>query len=131
MVGGIGIMNIMLASVTERTREIGIRRAIGATRRHILWQFLVETSVLSSIGGLIGVGLGVGGSLLLGWVVPNLPKAPVIGHWFPADVMLPTQLTLWSIILSFCVAVATGLIFGIYPARRAAAQDPIVALRHD
>ncbi len=131
LVGGIGIMNIMLASVTERTREIGIRRAIGATRRHILWQFLVETSVLSAIGGGIGVGLGIGASVILGWGVPRLPHAPFIGKWFPADVDLPTEVTVWSILISFIVATATGLVFGLYPARRAAAQDPIVALRHD
>ncbi|MDX2132737.1 MAG: ABC transporter permease [Planctomycetota bacterium] len=115
LVGGIGIMNIMLASVTERIREIGIRRALGATRKHIMWQFLVETGVLSAIGGLVGVGVGVGGSLAVGWAVPSMP----------------TALTLWSILLSFAVATATGLIFGLYPARRASAQDPIVALRHD
>jgi putative ABC transport system permease protein len=131
LVGGIGIMNIMLASVTERTREIGIRRALGATRKHIVWQFLVETSVLSAIGGLIGVALGIGLSLAIGYGVPVLPKAPVIGKFFPPDVTLPTQVTTWSIVVSFAVATATGLIFGIYPARMAARQDPIVALRHD
>jgi putative ABC transport system permease protein len=115
LVGGIGIMNIMLASVTERTREIGIRRALGATRRHISLQFLVETGVLSAVGGLIGVALGIGGSFLV----------PVI------SANLPTAITWWSIILAFCVAAATGLIFGIYPAIMAARQDPIVALRHD
>jgi putative ABC transport system permease protein len=83
------------------------------------------------IGGLIGVGLGVGGSVLLGWVVPNLVKLPYIGSWFPAGISLPTSVTGWSIILSFVVATLTGLVFGLYPARRAAAQDPIVALRHD
>jgi putative ABC transport system permease protein len=131
LVGGIGIMNIMLATVTERTREIGIRRAIGATRKHILWQFLVETSVLSTVGGLIGVGLGVSGSVFVEWAVPRLPHLPYLGSFFNADATLPTQVTTWSIMLSFAVAVATGLVFGIYPARRAAAQDPIVALRHD
>ena len=131
LVGGIGIMNIMLASVTERTREIGIRRALGATRRHILWQFLVETSVLSTGGGLIGVGVGVGFSLLVGWAVKQLPQLPLIGRHFPADTELPTRLALWSILVSFCVAVLTGLVFGIYPARKAAAQDPIESLRHD
>jgi putative ABC transport system permease protein len=131
LVGGIGIMNIMLASVTERTREIGIRRAIGATRRHILWQFLVETSVLSAIGGLIGVAIGVGGSVVVRWGVPKLPGLPVIGKFFPTEISLPTQVTPWSIAVSFAVATATGLIFGLYPARKAAAQDPIVALRHD
>jgi putative ABC transport system permease protein len=131
LVGGIGIMNIMLASVTERTREIGIRRAVGATRRHVLMQFLVETGVLSAIGGLLGIGLGVGLSLAIEWLVPLLPQAPLIGGWFDARTQLPTQLTGWSIILSFSVAAAVGLIFGIYPATVAAKQDPIVALRHD
>ncbi|MBL8962567.1 MAG: ABC transporter permease [Phycisphaeraceae bacterium] len=131
LVGGIGIMNIMLATVTERIREIGIRRAVGATRRHILMQFLVETGVLSSLGGVVGVALGIGASVFIGWVVPRLPTLPLVGGLFPSDVALPTAVTLWSILVSFGVAVATGLIFGIYPARQAAAQDPIVALRHD
>jgi len=131
LVGGIGIMNIMLASVTERTREIGIRRAIGATRKHILWQFLVETSVLSAIGGLLGVALGVGGSIVIDWGVSKLPSLPLIGHLFNVNATLPTHVTLWSIIISFIVATATGLIFGLYPARRASLQDPIEALRHD
>ena len=131
LVGGIGIMNIMLASVTERTREIGIRRALGATKKHIVWQFLVETGVLSALGGIVGVALGIGASVLIGWGVPMLPKAPFIGHFFPPDVSLPTQVTIWSIGAAFAVAAATGLIFGIYPARKAAGQDPIVALRHD
>jgi putative ABC transport system permease protein len=131
VVGGVGIMNIMLASVIERTREIGIRRALGATRRHIVWQFLVETSVLSASGGLIGVGLGISLAWALGYGVPFLPKLPLVGQYVPPDVSLPTQVTLWSILVSFIVAAATGLIFGIYPARQAARQDPIVALRHD
>jgi putative ABC transport system permease protein len=131
VVGGIGIMNIMLASVVERTREIGIRRALGATRRHIVWQFLVETSVLSAAGGLIGVALGIGASWALGVGVPLLPRLPLVGRYVPSDVSLPTQVTLWSILIAFAVAAATGLIFGIYPARKAAHQDPIVALRHD
>jgi len=131
LVGGIGIMNIMLANVTERTREIGIRRALGATRKHIIAQFLVETSVLSAIGGMIGVALGVGLSLSIGWLVPKLHELPVIGESVPADASLPTVLSLWSIVVAFLVAAATGLIFGLYPARKAAMQDPIVALRHD
>jgi len=131
LVGGIGIMNIMLASVTERTREIGIRRALGATKKHILYQFLVETGVLSCIGGLIGVGVGVGLSYAIGFGVPLLPRIPYLGRYFPADVALPTQVTLWSILVAFGVAAATGLVFGIYPAKKAATQDPIVALRHD
>ncbi|MCB9837724.1 MAG: ABC transporter permease [Phycisphaeraceae bacterium] len=131
LVGGIGIMNIMLASVTERTREIGIRRALGATRRDVKLQFIVETGVLSSIGGLLGIGLGIGLSLLVGWGVPLLPEAPFIGRMFEQDVSLPTAVTGWSVLLSFSVATLTGLIFGIYPAAVAARQDPIVALRHD
>lgn len=131
IVGGIGIMNIMLASVVERTREIGIRRALGATRKHIVWQFLVETSVLSASGGLIGVALGVAAAWVLGVGVPLLPRLPFIGVHVPADISLPTQVTFWSIAISFVVAAATGLVFGIYPARQAARQDPIVALRHD
>jgi putative ABC transport system permease protein len=131
LVGGIGIMNIMLASVTERTREIGIRRAIGATRKHILTQFLVETGALAMIGGFIGVALGVGGSLAISRIVPKLSALPIIGSLFPEGISLPTQVTVWSILLSFIVATLTGLVFGLYPARRAAAQDPIVALRHD
>ncbi len=115
LVGGIGIMNIMLATVTERTREIGIRRALGATRRHVIWQFLVETGVLSALGGMIGIAFGVGASVLVAWLVPKMP----------------TSVTLWSILLSFGVAAATGLIFGLYPAQVAARKDPIVALRHD
>lgn len=130
LVGGIGIMNIMLASVTERTREIGIRRALGATRAHVQWQFLVETGVLSAIAGLAGVGLGVGASLLIGWGWPKLAASGWFG-FISRDASLPTQLTLGSIVLSFTVALVTGLVFGVYPARRAAAQDPIVALRHD
>jgi len=121
LVGGIGIMNIMLASVTERTREIGIRRALGATRKHIITQFIVETGVLSAIGGLVGVGLGIGISLLFGYAV----------KFISADAEIATSITTWSIFLSFGVASATGLIFGIYPAIVASRQDPIVALRHD
>jgi putative ABC transport system permease protein len=131
LVGGIGIMNIMLATVTERTREIGIRRALGATRKHITWQFMVETSVLTALGGLVGVALGVGLSVLLQWIVPLLPRAPFVGKFVQADATLPTEVTLWSILVAFIVAALTGLVFGIYPARKAARQDPIVALRHD
>ncbi|MCB9844764.1 MAG: ABC transporter permease [Phycisphaeraceae bacterium] len=131
LVGGIGIMNIMLASVTERTREIGIRRAIGATRRHIVWQFLVETSVLAAIGGLAGVALGIGLSLGIEPLMKALPHLPFIGHLFGMDSSLHTHITLWSILVSFFVAALTGLVFGLYPAMKAAAQDPIVALRHD
>lgn len=131
LVGGIGIMNIMLANVTERTREIGIRRSLGATRRHIVAQFLVETGVLSAIGGLVGVGVGVLVSLGIEWGAPQLPRIPVIGTIVPPDVTAPTRLTPWSMLVAFGVAAATGLVFGLYPAMKAAKQDPIVALRHD
>ncbi len=119
LVGGIGIMNIMLASVTERTREIGIRRALGATRRHIVAQFLVETTVLSGIGGLIGVAVGLSGA-----------GALAVMHRFFEALEKP-QVTTWSIVVSFLVATAVGIIFGLYPAVQASRQDPIVALRHD
>jgi putative ABC transport system permease protein len=114
LVGGIGIMNIMLASVTERTREIGIRRAIGAKRRQIISQFLIETVVLSIIGGLIGIGLGV--------LVPSLIT------YFAG---MPTVITVASIVLPLVISFGVGIIFGLYPAVRAAKVDPIVALRHE
>ena len=114
LVGGIGIMNIMLASVTERTREIGIRRAIGAKRSQILYQFLIETIVLSTIGGLIGLGMGV--------------LIPFLITYFSG---MATVITLSGIILPISISLAIGLIFGIYPATRAAGVDPIVALRHE
>lgn len=125
LVGGIGIMNIMLASVTERTREIGVRRALGATRKHITTQFLIETGVLSVAGGAIGTLLGIGMSLGLNalW--------PLIQEWTRVGIELSTQLAPWSIFLAFGVAALTGLIFGLYPAMKASKQDPIVALRHD
>jgi putative ABC transport system permease protein len=114
LVGGIGIMNIMLATVTERTREIGIRRALGAKRSDITAQFLIETVALSSLGGLLGVGLGVGGSLL-------------VTRLFD----LPTIIALWSPLVALIVSVGVGLTFGLYPAQRAAMMDPIEALRHE
>ncbi|MFG0316282.1 MAG: ABC transporter permease [Planctomycetota bacterium JB042] len=114
LVGGIGIMNIMLASVTERTREIGIRRAIGARKGQIVRQFLIETTVLSSAGGLAGIGVGV--------LIPRLIERF-------AD--MPTIVTPFSILLSAGIGLAIGMIFGIYPAVRAANLDPIVALRHE
>jgi putative ABC transport system permease protein len=114
LVGGIGIMNIMLATVTERTREIGVRRALGAKRRHITMQFLVETVVLSIGGGLIGV--------LVGVVVPIVVARLTT---------MPTIITLWSVLLAFSISGAVGIIFGLYPARAAAQLDPIEALRHE
>jgi putative ABC transport system permease protein len=114
LVGGIGIMNIMLATVTERTREIGVRRAIGAQRRQIVSQFLIETSVLSTIGGLIGIGFGV--------------LVPFLITYFAG---MPTVITPESILLPLFISASVGIIFGLYPAMRAAKVDPIVALRHE
>lgn len=114
LVGGIGIMNIMLASVTERTREIGIRRALGAKRSDITIQFLIETVILSATGGVLGVILGV--------------TIPFLVTIF-AD--LETLVSWWSVLLSFGISVGIGIVFGIYPARRAALMDPIEALRHE
>jgi putative ABC transport system permease protein len=123
LVGGIGIMNIMLASVTERTREIGIRRAVGATRRHIIAQFLTETTTLSSIGGALGVGVGLGAVFLLAWFKRAWPAA-----FTQMGVPIPTD---WSIIAGLTVAVLVGTVFGLYPAIKAAHQDPIESLRHE
>jgi putative ABC transport system permease protein len=131
LVGGIGIMNIMLASVTERTREIGIRRALGATRKHIVVQFLVETGTLSAVGGVLGIALGVAGALAIERVVPFILEQRVIARLVAAKVQIETDVTLWSIVTSFLVAAVVGLVFGIYPAMVASRQDPIVALRHD
>jgi len=114
LVGGIGIMNIMLASVTERTREIGIRRAIGAKRRQIVLQFLIETVVLSTVGGLIGIGLGV--------LIPQLIT-------YFSD--MPTVVKVSGILLPLFISMAIGILFGLYPAVHAAKVDPIVALRHE
>ena len=114
LVGGIGIMNIMLASVTERTREIGIRRALGAKRRDIIIQFLVETVMLSGAGGLLGMVLGI--------------SIPYIVSHFAGMV---TIITAWSPILAFSISGLVGVVFGIYPAFRAANMDPVEALRHE
>jgi putative ABC transport system permease protein len=118
VVGGIGIMNIMLVSVTERTREIGIRKAIGARRRDILLQFLVEAAVVSSLGGLIGMAIGIGLAHLLSGIPLNGQK-------------LTTLVTPDAVILSVTVSAAVGLFFGIYPATRAARLRPIEALRYE
>lgn len=114
LVGGIGIMNIMLASVTERTREIGIRRALGAKRRDIIIQFLVETVILSGMGGLIGVVLGVG--------------IPFFITYFSN---MKTIVTIWSPMIAFSISAMVGVMFGLYPASRAANMDPVEALRHE
>jgi len=115
LVGGIGIMNIMLVSVRERTREIGIRKAIGARNSDIMAQFLIEAITLSGVGGVIGIVLGVGIALLIPMFVT----------------VLPTSVSLWSIVMAFTFSMAVGVFFGVYPARKAALQDPISALRYE
>ena len=114
IVGGIGIMNIMLVSVTERTREIGVRKALGATSMNILFQFLIEAIVLCLLGGAIGVGLGTGGA----WALSTFAN-------------FTTEISTQSIILAFVFSAAVGVIFGVWPARRAASLDPITALRYE
>jgi putative ABC transport system permease protein len=114
LVGGIGIMNVMLATVTERTREIGIRRAVGAKKRHIVRQFLVETLVLSSGGGLLGVGLGFLTPPLITALSSNL-----------------TIIRLDDVLLAFGISTGVGVVFGLYPAWRAASMDPVESLRHE
>jgi ABC-type antimicrobial peptide transport system permease subunit len=132
VVGGIGIMNIMLATVTERTREIGIRRALGARRRDVTRQFLIETVLLSVAGGITGIlgGLTCGKALhLLQW---GLEKGfPELMESLPETVQSMEPIILpWSIPVAFGISVTVGVIFGLYPAMRAAAMNPIDALRH-
>ena len=135
VVGGIGIMNIMLATVTERTREIGVRRALGATQNDIIEQFLTETVVLSGLGGLLGVGLG----LLTPFAFDGLREI-VMGVILDENASgndtlkifreMRPQVAFWSMPLAFGISVGIGVVFGIYPARNAARMDPIEALRH-
>jgi putative ABC transport system permease protein len=121
IVGGVGIMNIMLVSVTERTREIGIRMAVGATSWDILRQFLVEAIVLSCIGGVIGFALGVAASVGLTMVINSLTA----GTKWPIVISIPAA------VMAIAFAAAVGVFFGFYPARRASLLDPIEALRYE
>jgi putative ABC transport system permease protein len=114
LVGGVGITNIMLVSVRERTREIGLRKAVGARQRDILLQFLIEAVLLTCAGGLTGIALGIGGALL-------------VDHFSP----VPAQITWWSIALAFGVSAGVGVFFGVAPARRAGRLDPVAALRSE
>ncbi len=115
LVGGIGIMNIMLVSVRERTREVGIRKAVGARRIDVAAQFLIEAVTLSVLGGLVGIALGWLGTFILGELYPTLP----------------IRMSLWSATLSFTFSVAVGVFFGVYPAMKASTVDPVVALRYE
>ena len=114
LVGGIGVMAIMMVSVTDRTKEIGLRKALGATRREILWQFLVESATLTFIGGLLGIALGL-----------------LAGEVLKAALKLESAVPLWSAALACTVSIGIGLAFGLYPANRAARMDPVEALRHE
>jgi putative ABC transport system permease protein len=117
-VGGIGVMNIMLVSVTERTREIGIRKAVGARRQDILYQFLVESALLSVVGGLIGIALG--------WLISRL-----VGNVQLGNAAITPVVELDTVLLATLFSMAIGLFFGIYPATRAAALEPVDALRYE
>jgi putative ABC transport system permease protein len=136
VVGGIGIMNIMLATVTERTREIGIRRALGARQRDIIEQFLTETIVLSGAGGLIGVLLGLLTPLSftgIQWIVENFILDKSSGESPMARMFseMQPQIAWWSLPVAFGISVGIGIVFGLYPAQSAARLDPIEALRHE
>ena len=131
-VGGVGIMNIMLATVTERTREIGIRRAIGAKQRDIILQFLAETIVLTGMGGMVGILAGLLCEPAYSTILEFMETlAPTLYQSLPPSMQgMEPVLVPWSLPLVFGVAVLTGVIFGLYPARKASQMDPVEALRH-
>ncbi|MCH2212699.1 MAG: ABC transporter permease [Fuerstiella sp.] len=133
LVGGIGIMNIMLATVTERTREIGVRRAMGASQTDIIEQFLAETMVLSGLGGIVGVVCGFlcgPATFAVLWAIENW--RPEVWRSLPPTIQqLQPIIAPWSIMAAFFISVGVGVLFGLYPARRAALMDPIEALRHE
>jgi putative ABC transport system permease protein len=114
MVGGIGVMAIMMISVTERTREIGVRKALGARRREVLWQFLIEAAFLTSVGGVLGIIFGSGIGLAV--------------HWLTA---FPVSLPWWSFAIGIGFSASVGIFFGLYPAIKASRLDPIEALRYE
>jgi putative ABC transport system permease protein len=115
LIGGVGVMNIMLVSVTERTREIGLRKAVGAFRRDIVLQFLTEATTLSLLGGAIGVAIGV--------AIPAMVKR--------AFEALPAETPMWAILVGLAVSISVGIFFGLYPAVKASRLDPIEALRYE
>ncbi|MBU1137146.1 FtsX-like permease family protein, partial [Patescibacteria group bacterium] len=119
LVGGVGIMNIMLVSVSERTREIGLRKAVGANNKSILYQFLTESLVITVLGGIIGIVLGVANSLAIGLIARTQGL-----NW-------PLTISWLAVFAAFFIAMAIGLVFGIYPARKAAQLNPIEALRRE
>jgi putative ABC transport system permease protein len=121
VVGGVGIMNIMLVSVTERTREIGIRMAAGARSKDILRQFLTESVLLSSLGGIVGIALGIGASVGITYAI----------NYFSKDAKWPVTVSLPAALIALIFAAAVGIFFGYYPARRASKLDPIEALRYE
>ena len=114
MVGGVGVVAIMMISVTERTREIGVRKALGATRREVMFQFLVEAATLTLLGGLAGMAMGAG----IAWLV---------NHFTP----IPAAVPLWSVVVAIAASVVTGVFFGLYPASKASRLDPVEALRYE